>query len=201
MTSGFNYQEELSKCSTMEDITGPNGLVQRMVKDAIEQILQSEITDYITDEKSKGNTPQRNGTSPKKVKTSYGSIDIDVPRVREGEFEPEVIKKRAVIEEGLEAQIISMYAKGMTVRDIVSHVQALYGIELSPASVSNITDKIMEEAREWYSRTLDGFYPVVFLDAVHYKVREEGRIVTKASYVALGINAEGRKDILGIWIG
>ena len=185
----------------MEDITGPNGLVQRMVKDAIEQILQSEITDYITDEKSKGNTPQRNGTSPKKVKTSYGSIDIDVPRVREGEFEPEVIKKRAVIEEGLEAQIISMYAKGMTVRDIVSHVQALYGIELSPASVSNITDKIMEEAREWYSRTLDGFYPVVFLDAVHYKVREEGRIVTKASYVALGINAEGRKDILGIWIG
>lgn len=119
----------------------------------------------------------------------------------EGEFEPEVIKKRAVIEEGLEAQIISMYAKGMTVRDIVSHVQALYGIELSPASVSNITDKIMEEAREWYSRTLDGFYPVVFLDAVHYKVREEGRIVTKASYVALGINAEGRKDILGIWIG
>ena len=174
MTSGFNYQEELSKCSTMEDITGPNGLVQRMVKDAIEQILQSEITDYITDEKSKGNTPQRNGTSPKKVKTSYGSIDIDVPRVREGEFEPEVIKKRAVIEEGLEAQIISMYAKGMTVRDIVSHVQALYGIELSPASVSNITDKIMEEAREWYSRTLDGFYPVVFLDAVHYKVRDEG---------------------------
>ena len=201
MTSGFHYQEELSKCSTMEDIAGPNGLVQRMVKDAIKQILQSEITDYITDEKSKGNTPQRNGTSPKKVKTFYGSIDIDVPRVREGEFEPEVIKKRAVIEEGLEAQIISMYAKGMTVRDIVSHVQALYGIELSPASVSNITDKIMEEAREWYSRTLDGFYPVVFLDAVHYKVREEGRIVTKASYVALGINAEGRKDILGIWIG
>ena len=91
MTSGFNYQEELSKCSTMEDITGPNGLVQRMVKDAIEQILQSEITDYITDEKSKGNTPQRNGTSPKKVKTSYGSIDIDVPRVREGEFEPEEV--------------------------------------------------------------------------------------------------------------
>lgn len=201
MTSGFHYQEELSKCSTMEDIAGPNGLVQRMVKDAIKQILQSEITDYITDEKSKGNTPQRNGTSPKKVKTFYGSIDIDAPRVREGEFEPEVIKKRAVIEEGLEAQIISMYAKGMTVRDIVSHVQALYGIELSPASVPNITDKIMEEAREWYSRTLDVFYPVVFLDAVHYKVREEGRIVTKASYVALGINAEGRKDILGIWIG
>lgn len=201
MTSRFDYQEELSKCSTMEDITGPNGLVQRMVKDAIEQILQDEIADYITTEKDNGNKPLRNGTSPKKVKTSYGSIDINVPRVREGEFEPEVIKKRAVIEDGLEAQIISMYAKGMTVRDIVAHIQALYGVELSPASVSNITDKIMEEAREWYSRTLDSFYPVVFLDAIHYKVREEGRIVTKASYIALGINVEGKKDILGIWIG
>lgn len=93
MTSGFHYQEELSKCSTMEDITGPNGLVQRMVKDAIEQILQSEITDYITDEKSKGNTPQRNGTSPKKVKTSYGSIDIDVPRVRKGNSNRKLLKR------------------------------------------------------------------------------------------------------------
>lgn len=91
-------------------------------------------------------------------------------------FVPEVIKKRTVIEEGLEAQIVSMYAKGMTVRDIVSHVQALYGIELSPATVSNITDKIMDKAREWYSRTLDIFYPVVFLDAVHYKVRIPGGI-------------------------
>ena len=100
MTSGFNYQKELSKCSTMEDITGPNGLVQRMVKDAIEQILQSEIADYITNEKSKGNTPKLNGTSPKKVKIYYASINIDVPKVREREFEPEVIKKRAVIEEG-----------------------------------------------------------------------------------------------------
>ena len=201
MTSRFDYHQELSKCSTMEDITGPNGLVQRMVKDAIEQILKDELSDYIAMEKSNGNKPRRNGTSPKTVKTSYGSVDIDVPRVREGEFEPEIIKKRVVIEDGLEAQIISMYAKGMTVRDIVSHIQSLYGIELSAATVSNITDKVMEEAREWYSRTLDSFYPVVFLDAVHYKVREEGRIVTKASYVALGINAEGRKDILGIWIG
>lgn len=94
-----------------------------------------------------------------------------------------------------------MYAKGMTVRDITEHIQSLYGIQLSAASISNITDKIMDEAREWYSRTLERFYPVVFKDAIHYKVREEGRIVSKASYVAMGINAEGHKDILGIWIG
>lgn len=201
MTPKFNYQEELSKCSTMEDITGSDGLVQKMIKDAVEQVLQNELADYISDEKNQGNSIVRNGTSAKTVKTSYGNIGIEVPRVRDGEFEPEVIKKRSVIEEGLETQIISMYAKGMTVRDIADHIQSLYGIELSAASISNITDKIMDEAREWYSRTLESFYPVVFLDAIHYKVREEGRIVTKASYVALGINAEGHKDILGIWIG
>lgn len=201
MTPKFNYQEELSKCSTMEDITGSDGLVQKMIKDAVEQVLQNELADYISDEKNQGNSIVRNGTSAKTVKTSYGNIGIDVPRVREGEFEPEVIKKRSVIEGGLETQIISMYAKGMTVRDIAEHIQSLYGIELSAASISNITDKIMDEARGWYSRTLESFYPVVFLDAIHYKVREEGRIVTKASYIALGINAEGHKDILGIWIG
>ncbi len=128
-------------------------------------------------------------------------IPVDVPRTREQGFQPEIIKKRTVLEEGLEEKIISMYAKGMTVRDICDHMEALYGISLSPTSISNITDKINEEANSWYSRTLDCFYPVIFLDAVHFKVREENHIVTKASYIALGINAEGHKDILGIWVG
>ena len=119
------------------------------------------------------------------MKTAYGNIGVDIPRLREPGFEPEIIKKRAVVEDGLESQIISMYAKGMTVRDISEHIQALYGIELSAASISNITDKISDESKDWYSRTLDSFYPVIFLDAVHFKVREEGRIVTKAAYVAL----------------
>ena len=109
------------------------------------------------------------------MKTAYGNIGVDIPRLREPGFEPEIIKKRAVVEDGLESQIISMYAKGMTVRDISEHIQALYGIELSAASISNITDKISDESKDWYSRTLDSFYPVIFLDAVHFKVREEGR--------------------------
>ena len=129
------------------------------------------------------------------------TLDINVPRARDVGFEPEIIQKKTVIDESLEAQIISMYAKGMTVRDIADHIKSLYGTELSAGSVSNITDKVMEDAKEWYSRTLDTFYPVVFMDAVHFKVREEGHIITKAAYVALGINADGYKDILGIWIG
>ena len=201
MSQSIDYQEEISKCRTMEDITGPNGLIQRIIKDAVEQILGREVDEYISSEKEKGNSASRNGSSHKTVKTAYGNIGVDVPRLREPGFEPEIIKKRAVVEDGLESRIISMYAKGMTVRDISEHIQALYGIELSAASISNITDKISDESKDWYSRTLDSFYPVIFLDAVHFKVREEGRIVTKAAYVALGINGEGYKDILGIWIG
>lgn len=201
MSQKMNYQEELSKCKTMEDITGPGGLVQKIIKDAVEQVLGNELTDYVAKQKEEGGTASRNGTSHKTLKTAYGNIGIEVPRLRESGFEPDIIKKRTVVEAGLESQVISMYAKGMSVRDIAEHMQALYGIELSAASISNITDKINDEAREWYSRTLDSFYPVVFLDAVHFKVREEGRIITKAAYIALGINGEGYKDILGIWIG
>lgn len=201
MSQNFNYQEALSKCKTMEDITGKDGLVQKIIKDAIEKILGKELSEYIDSQKNSGKNVLRNGSTKKIVKTAYGDINIDVPHTRVQGFEPEIIKKRAVIEEGLEKQIISMYAKGMTVRDITDHVMAMYGIELSAASVSNITDKVMEDAKDWYSRTLEKFYPIVFMDAIHYKVREEGRIVTKAAYIALGINGEGYKDILGIWIG
>lgn len=201
MSQNFNYEEAVSGCKTMEDITGPDGLIQKIIKDAVQHVLEQEINEYITSEKKKGNTVARNGSSHKTLKTSYGKIGIDVPRTRTDGFEPDIIKKRNVVEGGLESQVVSMYAKGMTTRDIVDHVQSLYGIEISPSSISNITDKVMDEAKEWYSRTLDSLYPVVFLDAVHFKVREEGRIVTKAAYVALGINSEGYKDILGIWIG
>lgn len=201
MSQELNYQEELSKCKTMEDITGKNGLIQKIIKDAIEQVMGKELSEYISNEKNNGRNVSRNGSSKKTVKTVYGDIKVDIPRIRESGFEPEIIQKRTVIEEGLETQIISMYAKGMTVRDIAEHVKSLYGIELSAGSISNITDKVMEDAKDWYSRTLDSFYPVVFMDAIHFKVREEGHIVTKAAYIALGINGEGYKDILGIWIG
>lgn len=201
MSQIIDYQEELEKCHTMEDITGPDGLIQRVIRDAVEQVMNREMEEHIAEEKENGRLAVRNGTSPKTLKTSYGNIAINVPRTREAGFEPEIIKKRSVVEEGMEAQIISMYAKGMSVRDITSHLKALYGVDISAGTISNITDKINDEAKEWYSRMLERFYPVVFLDVVHFKVREDGRIVTKAAYVALGIDAEGCKDILGIWVG
>lgn len=201
MSQIIDYQEELEKCHTMEDITGPDGLIQRVIRDAVEQVMNREMEEHIAEEKENGRLAVRNGTSPKTLKTSYGNIAINVPRTREAGFEPEIIKKRSVVEEGMEAQIISMYAKGMSVRDITSHLKALYGVDISAGTISNITDKINDEAKEWYSRMLERFYPVVFLDAVHFKVWEDGRIVTKAAYVALGIDAEGCKDILGIWVG
>lgn len=197
----FSYEEELRKCKTMEDITGADGLIQRMIKNAIEHILNNEMNAYVTNEKEKGNHISRNGTSPKVLKTPYGNVPVNVPRDRDSSFEPTVLKKRETVDDGLESQVISMYAKGMSVRDIADHVQALYGVVLSPTAISNITDKIMVDAREWYSRTLDSFYPVVYLDAIHFKVREENHIVTKAAYVALGINSEGLKEVLGIWVG
>ncbi len=198
MSQDFNYQEALLQCKTMEDITGKNGLVQKIIKDAVEHILGQELEDYISQKNSSGDKVSRNGSTTKNIKTAYGNIGVRVPRTREPGFEPEVVKKRAVIDEGLEPQITSMYAKGMSVRDIAEHLQALYGIELSATSISNITDKVSQEAKDWYSRTLESFYPAVFLDAVHFKVREEGRIVAKAAYAALGMSGEGFKDILGI---
>ena len=201
MSQIIDYQEELERCQTMEDITGPDGLIQRVIRDAVERVLNRELEEHIGEEKENGRTATRNGSSQKTLKTSYGNIAINVPRTREAGFEPEIIKKRAVVEEGMESQIISMYAKGMSVRDITNHLKALYGVDISAGTISNITDKISEDAKEWYSRMLEPFYPVVFLDAIHFKVREDGRIITKAAYVALGIDAEGCKDILGIWIG
>lgn len=135
------------------------------------------------------------------MKTAYGENPIEIPWDRNSNFQSEVLKKRAIVEEGLESQIISMYAKGMSVRDIADHVQTLYGVAMSPTSISNITDNVMEDVDEWFRRTLESFYLEVYLDAVHFKVREDNRIVTKTTYVALGIINIGRKDVLGMWVG
>lgn len=192
----LNYEKELSKCKTLEDITGKNGLVQRIVKDAIETVLQNEFNEYVE------NTPAyRNGYTSKKVKTEYGDVQIKVPRDRESRFEPEILTKRQTTSNGIKEQITSMYAKGMSTRDISDHIEALYGTTLSANTISTITDDALIKGKEWFNRTLDKVYPIVFMDAVHFKVKDEHRIVSKAAYIALGINIEGQKEILGVWIG
>ena len=201
----FDLKAELKKCKTADDLTGKNGLLQRLVGGMLEQLLENETNEHLGYEKyspdgnHSGNT--RNGKSRKTLKSNYGNIDLEIPRDRNGDFEPIAVKKHQRSISSFDDKIISMYAKGMTVRDIQSHVQELYGADLSPALISNITEKVMESATEWQGRPLQKVYPIIFFDAIHYKVKENGKVVSKASYTCLGIDLEGKKDVLGIWIG
>ena len=154
------------------------------------------------DYKNKSTDNSRNGYSRKMLRTSFGDVDVSVPRDRKGEFEPQVLKKNQTsISQDIEEKILSMYAKGMTTGDIETHIQDIYGISVSDSTVSRITDKILPIAKEWQQRPLEAIYAVVFLDAIHYHVRSEGQIVKKAVYIAIGINLDGKKDVLGMWVG
>lgn len=143
-----------------------------------------------------------NGHSSKTLKTSFGEVDIDVPRDRKGDFDPVILKKNQTsISQDVEEKILSMYAKGMTTSDIETHIRDIYGLEVSDTTVSRITDKILPVAKEWQQRPLEPVYAVVFLDAIHYHVRSEGQIVKKAVYIAIGVDLDGKKDVLGMWVG
>ena len=174
-----------------------------LLGNTMEQMLKSELDEHLDYEY--GQTPlslnTRNGSSKKTVKSSYGNIDLNIPRDREGSFEPQVLKKYEKDISNIENQIISMYAKGMTTRDISAHIKEIYGFGLSETMVSKITNKILPTIEEWQSRPLDKVYPMVFLDAIHYHVRENNIVVKKAVYIALGYNLEGFKEILGMWVG
>lgn len=203
--SKIDFEKELDKCKTVEDLTGRDGLLQRMVGGMLQHLLEKEMEEHLGYEKyspegrHSGNS--RNGKTEKTVQSSYGEIEIEVPRDRSCSFEPQVVRKRQRNIGSFDDKIISMYAKGMTTRDIQAHIKEIYGAEISPTMVSNITEKVLLVAAEWQSRPLCGIYPVVFFDAIHYKVREEGKIMTKAAYTCLGIDMEGKKEVLGLWIG
>lgn len=183
--------------------------VQDMLKDmfgkTLEHMLEAELENELGyskyNYKDKKTDNSRNGHTKKKVRSDLGEMDLSIPRDRNSNFEPVVVKKHQNDVSGIEDQIISMYAKGMTVRDIQEHLNNIYGIEASPTLISNITDKLLPVIRQWQNRPLAEIYPVVFLDAIHYKVRLDGHIVKKAAYMVIGIDIEGQKDVLGIWIG
>jgi len=196
-------KELARECSTVDEV---HELLKNLFKDMLQEIFEAEMEAHLGYKKHsvEGNNSgnSRNGYSkPKTIQTRFGQIPLSIPRDRNGEFEPKIIKKYETTSNQLEDQIIAMYAKGMTTRDIEEHMKAIYGIEVSPSMVSKITDKVLPLIQEWHSRPLDRVYPIVFLDAIHFKVRKENRIVNKAAYSVLGINVEGYKDILGIWIG
>jgi putative transposase len=150
---------------------------------------------------NKQTSNSRNGKSKKKVMSEYGEQEIIIPRDRQGEFEPLVVKKHQSNVTGIEDQIIALYAKGVSTRDIQDHLENMYGIEVSPTLISNVTNKIIPLIKEWQNRPLQGVYAVVFLDAIHFKVKQDGAIVNKAAYMVIGIDLDGSKDVLGMWIG
>ena len=192
-----------SNISSMEDI---QNLFKETIAEFMENGLDAELDDELGysryDYKNKDTDNSRNGHSSKTLRTSFGDVEVSVPRDRKGEFEPQILKKNQTsITQDVEEKILSMYAKGMTTGDIETHVREIYGIEVSDTTVSRITDKILPIAKEWQQRPLESVYAVVFLDAIHYHVRSEGQIVKKAVYIAIGINLDGKKDVLGMWVG
>jgi putative transposase len=201
----IDLKKELNKCKSMEDLVGKNGLMQRLFGNVIQQFLDAEMEEHLGREKYERALGEdknyRNGYSSKNIKTSFGEVDVDIPRDRKAEFEPKIVKKYETVCNELDKKVIGLYARGMSVDDIKSEIDELYGVDISPAMISKITDKVMETAIAWQNRPLDSVYPIMYLDAIHFKVRDEHRIVNKAAYISMALDMQGHKDILGIWIG
>lgn len=188
----------------LKNILKENGLIKQLTKSLVERALQAEMTEHLGyDKYEHGNskTNARNGVTQKILKTEQGPIEIEVPRDRTGEFEPIIVPKRKTVLEGLDDKIISLYAKGMSVSDIKVQLEELYGgVEISPSLISRITNEVMEEVTEWQSRPLDSVYPIVFFDCLVVNVRHERQVINKSVYISLGIDTDGRKNVLGMWI-
>jgi len=197
---------EMLQDAGINDVAGVQELFKEMVSTVLENGLEAELDEELGyskyDYRNKQTDNSRNGYSEKTMKTSFGDMDISIPRDRKGDFDPQLIKKQQTTLSGdIEEKVLSMYAKGMTTSDIESHIREIYGIDVSDSTISRVTDKILPVVRDWQSRPLESIYAVVFMDAIHFHVRSEGQIVKKAVYIAIGINMDGIKDVLGMWIG
>ena len=206
-TSSLNNQliDDLIKdCKRPEDILGEGGLLKQLTKAILERALEGEMTEHLGYEKhepkGKNTGNSRNGATGKTLKTESGTLDLEVPRDRQSNFSPQIVKKNQTRFEGFDDKIISLYARGMTTRDIKEQLQDLYDVEVSATLISNVTNEVIEEVKAWQSRPLDKIYPIVYLDALVIKVQQDKRVINKAFYLVLGVNLEGQKELLGIWI-
>jgi putative transposase len=185
------------------DLIGETGLLKQLTKALMERALGAELTHHLGYEKhdpagyNSGNS--RNGSSPKTITGEFGEITVETPRDRNSSFEPQILKKHQTRFDGFNKKILSMYARGMTTREIQGHLQEVYGVEVSPTLISDVTDAVMEEVKGWQSRPLEPIYAIVYLDALYVKMRHEGRVENRAVYVAIGVDLDGRKDVLGLW--
>ena len=195
--------DELLTGKTTEEIVGPKGLLKQLTKALIERAMNAELNHHLGYQKhapeGRGTGNSRNGRSRKKVQGDFGSVEIEVPRDRNGTYDPKIIPKHERRFTGFDQKILSMYARGMTTRDIQSHLEEIYGVEVSPSLISAVTDAVMEEVRAWQSRPLEPIYPIVYLDALMVKMRHEGRVENRAVFVGIGVTLEGSKEVLGLW--
>ena len=195
------YQDKISKLKTLDDL---NNFAKELIAPVLQEMLEGEMENHLGYPKhspagrNTGNS--RNGYSHKTLKSKYGEMELSVPRDRKGDFEPEAVRKYQTIDNAVEEKIISMYAKGMSTRDINAHMQDIYGVDVSSTMVSSITDKVLPLLAEWQDRPLPSLYAVLYLDGIHFKVRDNGRIVNKCCYTVLGLNMEGKKEVLGLWV-
>ena len=186
-----------------EDLIGENGLFKQLTKQLLERAMQAEMTEHLGYEKNatadKKTTNARNGSYQKRIKGEFGNLDVSVPRDRDATFEPIILPKGQSRFTGFDDKIIALYARGMTTRDIQSHLEEMYGVEVSPTLISQVTRAVQEEITLWQNRPLDEIYPIVYLDAIRIKVRQDGRVINKAVYLAIGVNLDGIKEVLGMW--
>ena len=194
----------LASCKNKADIFGEDGLIKTLVKSILERALEGEMTEHVgyTKHDPKGNNSgnSRNGYSKKTVSGQFGNIDLAVPRDRRDEFEPAIVQKHQTRFEGFDDKILSLYARGMSTRDIQDQLKDLYGVDISPSLISTVTESILEEVKTWQNRTLDAVYPIVYLDALVVKIKENKQVINKAIHLALGVNCEGKKELLGMWV-
>ena len=187
-----------------EDLIGENGLLKQLTKMLVERALEAEMAEHLGHDKSESVTNAtgnaRNGHSAKTLKGEFGELPLDIPRDRQGAFEPQLIGKHQTRWMGFDDKIISLYARGMTVREIQGHLTEMYGTEVSPSLISAVTDAVSEEVKAWQTRPLDPLYPILYLDCIHIKVRDTGAVRVKAVYLAIGVNLAGHKEVLGLWI-
>ena len=204
MPSAEEIHRELASVESMDDFFGKEGIFARLFGDTLTHMMQAELTEELGYEpyevrgRNTGNS--RNGSYPRKVRTSTGEIEVEVPRDRKGEYEPQILKKHQGTSNELEEKVVAMYAKGMTTRDIEDHLRDMYGVEASASTISTITNKVMPLVEEWQNRSLDAIYPIVYLDAIHYRLRKEHKVENRAVYIVLAVNLSGHKDVLGHWV-
>ncbi len=198
MTDTFDFSDALKAVQSGQAISGKDGVLAPLIKQLTEAALEAELESHLADDVLPN---RKNGRSRKTVKTSEGRIDLDTPRDRAGTFEPQIIKKHQTsVSTEIEAKMLSMYGRGLSYSDISEHVYEIYGISVSTAAISAITDKIIDTVKRWQQRPLDAHYPFVWLDAIHYKVRTQGHYQSRAVYTVLGLNIEGKKEVLGLYL-